>query len=1367
MRSIKKSLIRFWGFLALSFSCLIFVFGVANAEEQKPEDPDFRRVYIPQSMVNELPTRGVPYWVIQGDDFEEWAKSRRGDDASAATMDSRVIIQKAHYSATLRDNRFLEGSASLQMSLVSEPNPKDEELEWRFPPVSFALDRDFGFRVLDSNTEAQAREARFFLNKMGEVVFYPADFSQTKILETQCRWSQRNKQPSNGDLCFNLELFPATDIIVDLVLPKVWVPQSDVGMLQELPNASDELLRHWRFYLGGNRRATLRLKQNDAPKPVASPISVAQKNVFSFNKEGLDIACRFDIDTLLEEQQTTFAPVVRLRLQMGGSFVLTSVLYNGKSIPWSVAGGEQDETKNGVKNGTNDENQTFDQHGTEVVVDLPEELCGVGNTLEVYGIQNLEPFYTDANPAALVKIPAIRLLDALWSEGETTLLVEEPLEIADVILSDARIVENEKLWDEKTTLRRTKIVVREIAPNASIKTAFMKKETRQHIDMSTALDIQESEIAAIVEMRVSASNGECFEIWGIVDRAWTIDSVETPSSGIIDDWNLDSVPNFLSKLDSADESKLRPIFERLSPNGWDIASLSVLRIQLAHSIRPRHSVSFRIKARRLELPHNYVFRSIDLAPVFFPAYELGESWTLCGTSYPWNIQFAESYRAQTHPLSTAVAAPAAIPAFASAATPTAVPTTAPFSVAPLAATPAAPSAVSSLSAVPGSSESTVLTPEKGKEATSISSASSTLAALRRQFPERRVFLATKQDFKNAPMLFLERKQKTYTARIEGFYDLSRTPHAIFRIVCDPKGGEIDRLRVLIRPGTLFGVTWNFPRELSGSSAICIERKSYGASHQVSIPVESKGAESKDADLWEAELWEVTLRQPQQTPFEIELALATEKKQGTKIEEGTKNVSPWTQEELAHFLLENFPGGILLPLVDVPEAQSQVGLVTLQSDVSRSVFIDTHEMEPVLVDPTIEVARARNSGTSDVQTFRYNPRHISNSMAPFVRIRLQGALASERRAWIWKQACQTQFFADGRTLHIAAFRLENVGEDSFRVEICASLGEKITLLGAIVNGQRVVNPTIETENLADGNVALRVKLPLPVWRRQSEVVLQWVEEGTPLRVYSQLCPPNIKTDWLVLQTRWQAWAPENYIPLHHGCFCEESRSSEEGREMISAYYRPLDGRVDESQEELDENRVSVVQESIFTARDSVLLRIFGKFRFGRNMFFHSSRSLPANGLAFVQTDASRSSPLLLSGGDGDNLALAAIFYDTLEPKRLAGWNLCTQNELVPLRVIQANALEATRWFFLLLTFVVTARWFQSFRPIRVGICGLSATACLLAPLVWSPIFSGIFLGLLLSFALHSIIRHREFIQQNVSTIIRISGGASKSKLRKDT
>ncbi|MDO4582663.1 MAG: hypothetical protein Q4D62_01035 [Planctomycetia bacterium] len=1204
-------------------SCLGVVFwgilgGLACAEEKMEPLQAFRRVYVPQSFLDNLPTGGITYWPIAAEEFERWVKDY-GQGTSPMRQDSAILARSATYQAALRPRMVLEGEGTLcfEKNFPDLPEAsRPEHLFWRFPEVRFAMNEVYGVRLSTPQTSESEkpsapvmRSVHFYPDGSGELELFKSDFQEGKCwLDFQ--WSQRGEMAESGKVVFSLQFLPATNIVLDLQLPGRWTPQIRHGLVELRENVEvPQGWKAWRFHLGGNPSVELELTSSvrEEITPAVRPaVAVSQHNHYQFHKEGLDVTCQMTLESIGTSERKN----ATLQFQLEEGFLLTEVLYQSQMLKWSYQTQGEDSER-------------------LAIVELPESISGQGNLLELKGIQEM-PAPTSQETAVLRKLPKIRLLDVLWKEGKTEVEVVEPLEVVDLDVKESRILQNRRSRHPNAVI----VEIQEFSPYATVQMAIRNQPAGVRLDTTTAVNFLENEIASQMEITASIADGECFEIRGLVNRSWTIDSIETLESGVIEDWNLDVSPDAVGQVLrglTPEQGKTR------LPQGWDEDSLCVLRIQLAHSVRPHRNLSFKIKARRLEYPQNYLFTGIQLTPVYFPEYQTGESWILAGTTWLWRVRFLEPYR------------------------------------------------------------SLDVFWENTPSETQFTSFSATLTRARELFPEKLKFLVATQDFKDIPMIQLERRPKAFTASVEGFYDLTSSPHAIYRIQCDPQGSLIDTVRVQIRPGSLLGVTWNFPKNLLGSEARSLGKKSY-----------NPGGDIQDS----SELWEIKLRNPQQEPFEIELVLLTDQSlipQHFSNGEDEELIPPADQVQIRAWWTSRFPEGVKLPLVHLPQAQQCTGQVSLQRDITDDLFVQAEEMVPIL-SPSSE-GNGHHASTEGVWTYRYSPSSLTNTISPSLRLQWKNGKETQQ-AWIWKEEYQTQCFPGGVALHVATLRIENLGENFLTVSLPEIRTEEISLFGVIVNGQRILNATHRTQTKESGEEKERtLRISLPVWQRNHEVIIQWVSKISPLGVCSVLEPPRLKTNFLVLQSSWKVWIPDNYVPLN-----------------------------------------PVLQNREREGDDTVLLRILGNFRLGKSIFNRT----PSGNLAEIPSPVEENQVNRRMLESGEPLSLVAISQDVEGKQEMVGWSCYQQTDSASLWIVNGNAMEATRWFGMLLAFWISFYWLSPWRPLRVGLCGISAVLALLVPLSLSPVFSGFFLGLLLTFGWHSVVRYQKRQQDNTQKRIRILG-----------
>lgn len=1498
----------------------------------------FRRVYIPEGILSSMPTKGEAYWPVPAEEFEEWAAAYAPYVHHIRRLDSDVFVKNAVYRATFSENKFLKGTASFHVcriqnegvsASVSSVKRTPEEVLWRFLPVSFALENDLKVRpipvhsysIYDSNSyipsaansgsalnsgsaansgsavnsgsaespdiavnsgavrDYTRRELHFLPGGLSEVSFHKEDFSGDAGAEAFFSWSQRSSNLENGAPVFYLNLISAANLELELNVPAPWIPQTEEGLVfpvsensprkpaaAELPaektsktvpnggvngasngasngtpngasnsgsnggssaesgsdSGSVPGMKKWRILLGGKHRLTLKFRPKDAPEPEPATVFASQKNIYQIRKEGLDVFVQMNLDAAAEDTKNPSAPVRELRLLLEKGLVLKNARFNETEISWRSSAAENGEML--------------------LTLELPQALDGVGNRLELTALGDLDGWFSTGENT-LRPLPRLRLLDVKRSEGKTDVQIFPPLEVMDFSLENASIL----VHHQKSASNQFQIQFQEFSDDAKMNVALSRVTAQLGADITTALDFQEHEIAAVTEILASVEGGECFEILGIVDRSWTVDSVESAAAGMVEDWNLDVLPaNVHQALSDMDPTGA--LTQKLAAAGWDVESLGILKIQLAHSIRPNHAVSLRIKARRLGYSNNYVFTGIQLAPVFLPNCTLGNSWLLCGSSYTWKIHFMEPYHEQDI-----------------------------YWNAPEMGMEDA--------------ESRSNPEDKGIPV----SVSTTLSEARRHFSERMTFLTGIQDFKNVPMLRLEHSAKTFSTDIRGVYDITSTPHAIYRIACTPQGAEIDRIHVMIRPGVLCGTTWKFPRALGECTAVCTKRS----------PLER--LEDMNASF---ELWEITFRQPQREPFEFEVVLLTsasldakslsdEKKrkkrpeitvvsengasessasenstaessavENSTAENGKNGTSESTgstvnytaqdgeMEPAGRLMLEelnrltpteqpvwwrkNFPDGLRLPLVDVPDAQECTGSITFQNDVKDCVLVETREMVPALLSRSEIMEFLPGSASEDRSQFHYDPHSISNTIAPQLILRWCPQDVAVPMAWVWQKKCQSQYFEGGTVLHAVTLNIENIGVEEMSVTLEHSSDIKPEFLGIIVNGQRIpaTSALLQSESgnasgnasgntsgntsegvsenipenvlkisgekageKAGGNtgkntgentgekspenpelrtVFQRLRIPFPVWQRQNEVIIQWMENSPPLAVCSTLRPPKLSTNLMVLETSWQAWIPENYVPLKQfsvdgswqraelfsGNFDEARTNSDfsENFSQNSDANRSL--KFNKNSNNFQKSRFSENDSGYSSSivRDTLLLRLFGAMRLGKNIFSRPERLTPSSIESPIELDPRAIRTLTTCPWEEPEsevpLSHVAIFHRSASSYSNVGWNLCTQSELKPIFIVYGNVLESCRWFVLLVTCILSVWFFGNYRLFRVGLCGAAAASCMIVPLVWTPISSGIFLGLGSSFIYTSIRRHLQYTASKRKPVILVGKGTEK-------
>lgn len=1383
----------------------------------------FRRVYVPQEMLSAIPTHGEAYWPISAAEFENWAATNELAASESGQKRSPFFAEQAVYCAKLTENQFLAGSADLRIRKIplqagrlpeasfTEKEHLEERECWAFQTVGFALESALNLRSC-TEKEWLRRDVHFHPEGFGEVEFHPEDFRKEPVQEAEFQWSQRASSSENGVLVFELAWLPAANTQWLLALPAQWVPETAQGLVRletipsQTPNQKyadfcekDDSIplksglksvlsdlgngnwKLWRIAFGGQKKARLTLRSMEAPTLQNASMAVSQKSIYQIRKEGMDVFVRMSLDSLGENAKIPTLPVRELFVKLEGNLVPVSVRFNETDVTWNYVSqmlptqpespktpdGSTPKSVNEISNSAPDSQEKKREVFLRIL--LPKSLQGVGNRLEINAVGNLEEWLTES-VSSLHPLPRIRLQQAIQSEALTQVQVFSPLEVADFSLQNASLLANH----QTSGMTHLQMEFQEFSETALLELALTRLTTRLGADMTTAIDFQEHEISAVTELLVSVNGGECFEILGVVDRAWMIDAVESAETGAVEDWNLDVSPgNVHQALSDLDPTGALP--GKLSASGWNVDSLGILRIQLAHSIRPGHPVSLRIRARRLGYSNNFTFTGMELAPLCLPTCEMGQSWLLCASSGTWKVNFLDPYREQDVYWSDLAVDSAHQKTFDRTG-----------AVTPFRQTGTQTSGVSS-DQTNGQTNSQMRIPQT-ENANSDESfiGFPTMREARKQFPPQMTFLTGIQDFKNVPMLRLEYAAKTFTAEVRGFYDITSNPNAIYRISCTPQDSEVERLRIVIRPGVLLGTTWKFPRSLSGSSAVCVERRK---------------AERLEETNSSFELWEITFPQPIREPFEFEVVLLTaqtltnsvssadgrqNEAEKNRLAEGTQMPGDYAQltpNAQLEWWRNHFPNGLNLPLLDVPDASECRGTITLQNDVTDCVLVETQEMIPAIISFDEIVSFFPKNASEDCCCFRFKPHSISNSPAPFLKLRWRPQNLSIPNAWIWQESCQSQFFANGRILHSAAFKIENIDSRQIRLAIANPSGEKMDFLGVIVNGQRisvesVLQPfagkkngvseksTTHFEKKFDSGFSAfstpqnyQLRIPFPVWQRQNEIIVQWMETTPKWQISATLAPPKITADLRVLQSSWKAWIPENFVPIRQ--FSVDENWKRETKNVPQDSGNSVKERA-ETEIAGDSGLRKVPSGKLKIVKDSPFLRLFGTLRLGKNVFSRPENLVPSEIESPIELDSNSirrmSFGLFEEESERKPLSHIVIFSQDQAPHSIVGWNCCFQEENQPIFVIYGNVLEAVRWFLLLFTCFLMSWLFAPWRFFRIALCGAAASCCMVVPLVWTPVFSGIFLGVAASFIDSSIRRHLRYASENCKPIILVQADA---------
>ncbi|HEX4415622.1 MAG TPA: hypothetical protein VH107_18460, partial [Lacipirellulaceae bacterium] len=206
----------------------------------------------------------------------------------------------------------------------------------------------------------------------------------------------------------------------------------------------------------------------------------------------------------------------------------------------------------------------------------------------------------------------------------------------------------------------------------------------------------------------------------------------------------------------------------------------------------------------------------------------------------------------------------------------------------------------------------------------------------------------------------------------------------------------------------------------------------------------------------------------------------------------------------------------IPLLALPEAVDQHGLVYVHSATGNSPLIDSTGLAPIPVAISDARASANDDSRAVRAAFRYAPANCEDanhapslSMAP--------PAGSDIAPFIVRHLNIESFiWPDGKAQHCATFDLINEGATEFR----AWLPREANLGAVMVNHQ-----LLDTTRASPAGSF--VPIPLSAALRQTSVKIYFEMKEAPLGPSSVLTAPDVLHDLPVLEHEWNVWLPQEF------------------------------------------------------------------------------------------------------------------------------------------------------------------------------------------------------------------------------------------------
>ncbi len=325
---------------------------------------------------------------------------------------------------------------------------------------------------------------------------------------------------------------------------------------------------------------------------------------------------------------------------------------------------------------------------------------------------------------------------------------------------------------------------------------------------------------------------------------------------------------------------------------------------------------------------------------------------------------------------------------------------------------------------------------------------------------------------NGAALKITVKRGQYTADVE--LDANYSPNEVkqtWRIAARPMSNAIDRLLIYSTAPIGDSLKW-----------------SEGISHN---PVVAERV--RDTDLQrknfpkDGELWVVRLSQPTSKLIELFAACTANAQKGADI-----------------------------PLLSLPQALEQHGLITFRSGINDSPIVDVTGLAPVLIPAASESAASGRSTSPIRAMYRYLPTEcLDTSRTP--KLSIGGSDSGNGASFI---VCHLKLESllrpDGTALHCVTYDLQSRGATEFKTP----LANDETIDAIFVNDKPV-----NTGTSSEKDRTFPVRIPLEA--RESVVKIYFETHQSPLRPFCMVVPPYLRTEVPALESEWNVWLPDGF------------------------------------------------------------------------------------------------------------------------------------------------------------------------------------------------------------------------------------------------
>ncbi|MCC6493534.1 MAG: hypothetical protein IT424_10990, partial [Pirellulales bacterium] len=466
----------------------------ARSEEAAPIGPvqghssaagGFRRVFVPVDRPDQWPTGGQHYLPVAREEFErliDAAEERRqlGEAGGA-------YLKSARYAAELSDGDALRGRATLQVNSVD-----DEPRVLLLAPlnISVASPRWAGAALGESPVAvgAWARDGN---------LRYGALVRQDGALEFD--WTAAPIASTAAELDYVLKLPGATASQLELTLPSGLTPVIVPGYVAQGRAEAGGAKSRYVLQLGPGNEHRLKIRRGGAQvvDPAALP-SVAVSEAYQMRLAGLDYEAELRVDAKQAAEE--------ISIKILGELQITEVLVDRRGANWRRDAASL----------------------STIHIELPKSSLPVNVVVR------------GAAPTALDRtwqLPTIAPRACFWTEGTSTVWVDQDLELQQIEPSGAQLVNSVGIGGSEG--RGEAYRLQSWSEEAVITVGVAARSGRIGARIGTTVQLLDREAAAASRARIWSAGGRQFQLRAVLAPDWTLESVEAEAPDEIVEWHVD------------------------------------------------------------------------------------------------------------------------------------------------------------------------------------------------------------------------------------------------------------------------------------------------------------------------------------------------------------------------------------------------------------------------------------------------------------------------------------------------------------------------------------------------------------------------------------------------------------------------------------------------------------------------------------------------------------------------------------------------------------------------------------------------------------------------------------------------------------